>query len=275
MEVSSKGDLIFYLLMNIPMYLALALLTWKLDKLDMLGLTGSMIIYAGLVLVYCYQSYHVIQVNKDIFTKEVPEIDRYSFKQVAVLDLAYFLAFGSELAVISMLPLFFMDTFELTQVHAGMLASGYAFMNLVARPGGGWISDKFGRKKTLMILLTGLAIGYFSMSQITSSWPIVLAVFAMMACSFFVQSAEGAVFAVIPLIKRRLTGQIAGMAGAYGNVGAVTFLTIYSMVSAQTFFLVIAAAAVLGLLSIMVMEEPAGAIAETLPDGTVQMIDVS
>lgn len=275
MEVSSKGDLIFYLLMNIPMYLALALLTWKLSNLDMLDSTGSNIIYVGLFLIYLYQSYHAIQVNKDVFTREIPEIDRYSFKQVAILDLAYFLAFGSELAVVSMLPLFFMDTFELSQVQAGMLASGYAFMNLVARPGGGWISDKFGRKKTLLILLTGLAVGYFAMSQITSGWPILLALVAMMACSFFVQSAEGAVFAIIPLIKRRLTGQIAGMAGAYGNVGAVTFLTIYSMVSAQTFFLVICGAAVLGVVTILFMEEPKGAIAETLPDGTVQMIDVN
>ncbi len=275
LEVSSKGDLIFYLIMNIPMYLALALLTWKLNKLQMLNDSGMLMIYAGLVLVYFYQTYHVIKVNKDVFTKEIPEIDRYSFKQVAILDLAYFLAFGSELAVISMLPLFFMDTFELSQVYAGMLASGYAFMNLVARPGGGLISDKFGRKKTLIILLAGLAIGYFSMSQITSDWPVLVAVLAMMACSFFVQSAEGAVFAIIPLIKRRLTGQIAGMAGAYGNVGAVTFLTIYSMVSAQTFFLVIAGAAVLGLISILFMNEPKGAIAETMPDGTVQMIDVS
>jgi len=275
MEVSSKGDLYFYLFMNLPMYLALALLTWKLNNLNMLGLTSATIIYVGLFLVYLYQSYHAIQVNKEVLTKEVPEIDRYSFKQVAILDLAYFLAFGSELAVISMLPLFFMDTFELTQVHAGMLASGYAFMNLVARPGGGLISDRFGRKKTLLILLSGLAAGYFAMSQITSSWPITLAVLAMMACSFFVQSAEGAVFAIIPLIKRRLTGQIAGMAGAYGNVGAVVFLTIYSMVTPQTFFLVICGAAVLGVITILFMEEPKGAISETLPDGTVQMIDVS
>ncbi len=275
MEVSSKGDLFLYLFMNIPMYLALALLTWKLAGLGMLSSTGATIIYVGLFLIYFYQSYHAIQVNKHVFSGKVPEIDRYSFKQVAVLDLAYFLAFGSELAVVSMLPMFFMDTFGLSQVYAGMLASGYAFMNLVARPGGGWISDKFGRKRSLIILLSGLALGYFAMSQVDSGWPIAAAVLVMMACSFFVQSSEGAVFAIIPLIKRRLTGQIAGMAGAYGNVGAVVFLTVYSMVSAQTFFLVICAAAVLGVITVLFMEEPKGAIAETLPDGTVQMIDVS
>ncbi len=36
-------------------------------------------------------------------------------------------------------------------------------------------------------------------------------------------------FPIVPLVKRRVTGQIAGNVGAYGNVGAVTYLTIYSL----------------------------------------------
>ena len=69
-----------------------------------------------------------------------------------------------------------------------------------------------------MILTAGLAVGYLLVGMVNSSWPLVLAVVAT-SCSFFVQAGEGAVFAVIPLIKRSLTGQFAGMTGAYGNVG--------------------------------------------------------
>jgi NNP family nitrate/nitrite transporter-like MFS transporter len=128
----------------------------------------------------------------------------------------------------------------------------------------------------MMILIAGLAVGYFVMSQITSEWPVMLAVLATMACSFFVQSGEGAVFAMVPLVKRRLTGQIAGMAGAYGNVGAVTFLTILSFVSPATFFMVIGLAAIVIFIAVTVfLEEPAGQMAEVLPDGTVQMIEVT
>lgn len=275
MEVSSKGDLLLYLIMNVPMYLALSALTWKLTGLGLFDQSIANMIYAGLVVIYLYQAYVTIQINKDLFSKDVPEYDRYKFKQVAVLDLAYFVTFGSELAVVSMLPLFFKDTFAVSQVQAGMLASGFAFMNLVARPSGGWFSDKFGRKKSLTILLLGLAVGYFTMSQIDSSWPIVVAVLATMACSFFVQAGEGAVFAIVPLVKRRMTGQIAGMAGAYGNVGAVTFLTVFSLVAPEVFFLVIAACAGVVLIAVQLMEEPKGAMAEVLPDGTVEMIDVS
>jgi len=66
------------------------------------------------------------------------------------------------------------------------------------------------------------------------------------------------------------------MAGAYGNVGAVMFLTVFSFVSPQIFFLVIAGTAIVTLVIIAIfMEEPKGQTAETLPDGTVQMIDVA
>ena len=174
-----------------------------------------------------------------------------------------------------MLPLFFAEVFELDMVVAGLLASGYAFMNLMSRPGGGWLSDKYGRKKTLLILTAGLAAGYVVMSLIDSSWPLVLAVIAAMACSFFVQAGEGAVFAVVPLIKRRLTGQVAGMTGAYGNVGAVFYLTILASVSYQDFFIMIAATAVLGFVTLLFLEEPNGHMAEVNEDGSVALIKVS
>jgi NNP family nitrate/nitrite transporter-like MFS transporter len=278
MEVTSKGDFFLYLAMNIPLYAALAVLNWKLgpDNLKLLspGVTGM--IYATLIGIYIFQSIRIFQINRHVFSEEVPAFERYKFKQVAVLDLAYLVTFGSELAVVSMLPLFFKDTFDLSLVQAGLLASGYAFMNLVARPSGGLISDRFGRKKSLLVLLAGLTGGYLMMGMIDSSWPLLLAVAITMCCSFFVQSGEGAVFAMVPLVKRRLTGQVAGMAGAYGNVGAVSFLTVLSFVSPQAFFMVIAGAAVVTWVAVaFFLEEPEGHMAEVLPDGTVQMIEVT
>jgi NNP family nitrate/nitrite transporter-like MFS transporter len=233
-------------------------------------------IYMVLVGLYAFQTVRIYQINRHVFKGPVPEIDRYRFKQVAVLDLAYLVTFGSELAVVSMLPLFFKDTFGLSLVYAGMLASGYAFMNLVARPGGGLISDRFGRKRSLIVLLVGLVGGYVLMGFIDSDWPVLAAVAVTMVCSFFVQSGEGAVFALVPLVKRRLTGQVAGMTGAYGSIGAVSFLTVLSFVSPQVFFLTIAVAAGVALIAVVLfLEEPEGQMAEVLPDGTVQLIDVT
>jgi NNP family nitrate/nitrite transporter-like MFS transporter len=278
MEVTSRGDFFLYLVMNVPLYAALALLAWKLgpSNLGLLSAGVTDMIYAVLAGLYAFQCLRIYQINRHVFREDVPAFERYRFKQVAVLDLSYLVTFGSELAVVSMLPLFFKDTFGLSQVAAGMLASGYAFMNLMARPGGGLISDRFGRRKTLIILLAGLAGGYFLMGQISSGWPVALAVIVTMGCSFFVQAGEGAVFAMVPLVKRRLTGQVAGMAGAYGNVGAVTFLTVLSFVTPQIFFMVIAAAALVTLTAVVLfLDEPQGHMAEVMPDGTVHMIEVT
>ncbi|OUR59840.1 MFS transporter [Colwellia sp. 39_35_sub15_T18] len=277
MEVTSKGDFFLLLLMKLPMYGALTLLTWKLspEGVALFSEQSAIIAYSALALLLIIEVKQTYKVNGHLFVKDVPEIHQYKFKQVAVLNILYFATFGSELAVISMLPLFFADVFSLDMVYAGMLASLYAFMNLMSRPGGGWLSDKFGRKKTLLILTAGLAVGYFAMSSITSSWPLALAVITAMACSFFVQAGEGAVFAAVPLIKRRLTGQIAGMTGAYGNVGAVVYLTVLSMVSYEIFFLVIAATAVVGFITLLFMEEPRGTITEVREDGSVELINVN
>ena len=275
LEVTSKGDFFFYLVMNIPLYAAMGILTWKLSSLGLLGNDIVNVIYAALISIYILQSHQIYKVNAGILKEPVPEIHQYKFKQVAILSLAYAVTFGTELAVVSMLPLFFIDTFEVSIVTGGILASCYAFVDIISCPSGGWISDKFGRKKSLMILLSGIVVGFLILSQINASWPIAVVVILIMMCSFFVGSGSGAVFAVVPLIKRRLTGQIASIVGAYGNVGAVIFLTVLSFVTPQIFFLVIACSTLTVLATVAFLDEPKGSMVEVLPDGTVQMIEVT
>ena len=277
LEVSSWGDLYLYIAMTLPLYIALAVLSWKLSpyNLGLLNATATNALYAALAILFVVQVSQIWRVNKDHLRAGVPKIEQYKFKQVAALNWAYFVTFGSELAVVSMLPLFFMETFELSAVTSGLLASGYAFMNLVARPGGGYLSDTFGRKRSLSILIVGLAFGYLVLSQVDSTWWIPAAVIATMCCSFFVQAGEGAVFAMVPLVKRRMTGQIAGMTGAFGNVGAVAYLTALSFVDTSTFFFIIAGSAVVCFAIVQYIDEPSGQQTEVLPDGTVQLIDLT
>lgn len=277
MEVTSKGDFLLLLIMKMPMYGALALLAWNLSpaRINLLAQAAVYAIWIGLVIVYAYEAWQTWRVNREVFVKPVPELHRYKFKQVVVMDILYFATFGSELAVVSMLPLYFAETFQLTPIIAGILASAHAFMNLASRPGGGVLSDKFGRKRVLLTLTAGLALGYLVMGCVDSSWNVWVAVLVAISCALFVQAGEGAVFAVVPLIKRRLTGQIAGMTGAYGNVGAVVYLTVLSFVDYHTFFFVIAGTAVLGFIVLLFMDEPAGHIAEVREDGTVELISVA
>lgn len=278
LEVTSVKDFWLYVAMNIPMYLILSLLVWKVSPAGTGLISENMmyLIYGLFVGLFMFQMSQIYKVNREMLKHGAPEADKYEFKQVAVLGWAYFVTFGSELAVVSMLPGFFLDTFAgLSLAAAGALGAAFAFMNLVARPSGGWFSDRFGRRKSLTILIAGLGLGYLLLSQITDSWSIYLAVAAVMCCSFFVQAGEGAVFAIVPLIKRRMTGQIAGMTGAFGNVGAVTYLTIYTFVDAGTFFMIIGCSAFVVLGLAQTITEPQGHITEVLPDGTVQLIEVS
>ena len=278
LEVTSRGDFYLYLAMNIPMYVILAVLAWKLSPsgVQLLSQAATYAMYAILIVLFVFQVSQIYKVNKDMLANGVEENQKYKFKQVAVLNWGYFVTFGSELAVVSMLPAFFLETFEgMTLAKAGMLGAAFAFMNLIARPGGGYISDKFGRRLSLSIFICGLSIGYFILSQVSSSWPVSAAVVAVMFCSFFVQAGEGAVFAIVPLVKRRLTGQVAGMTGAYGNVGAVTFLTVYSFVDASTFFMIIGACALVVLGITQLLEEPEGHSVEVDEHGNVQHIELT
>jgi NNP family nitrate/nitrite transporter-like MFS transporter len=138
-------------------------------------------------------------------------------------------------------------------------------MNLAARPAGGLLSDLLGsRKRTLTALLVGLVAGYALMATLGSAWPWIAAIAVTMFCSFFVQAGEGAVYAIVPLVKKRVSGQVAGMAGAMGNVGAVTFLTVGVLASEQIFFLAIAAASLVAVACARFLVEPENSFAHEL-----------
>ena len=232
LEVTSKKDFWFLMLMNIPLTGILMVLGWRLNRIGLYEQNTMYIVWICLLGLYLFQAYNCWAVNKDLMTgkKRYPAEDRYNFSQVAILELTYIVNFGSELAVVSMLPAFFEGTFTLSPEAAGMIAASYAFMNLAARPGGGLISDKLGSRKLTMGVLTAcMGIGYLILSSVGSNWWLPGAVILTMCCSFFVQAGEGSTFAIVPLVKRRVTGQVAGNVGAYGNVGAVAYLTIFSL----------------------------------------------
>jgi NNP family nitrate/nitrite transporter-like MFS transporter len=168
--------------------------------------------------------------------------------------MVYSLTFGSELAIVSIFPQFLETTFSLSVGVAGMLGASYAFMNLVARPGGGWASDRFGRKKILIFLVLGGMVTHGFIGEINSTWQLPNAIAIVLIGSIFFKAGNGACFAAVPLIKKSLTGQLAGLTGAYGSVGAVFFLTLYSFVSPQEFFKIIAAYAFLVFLALFFLK---------------------
>lgn len=300
MMVTSYGDLAQYLVWSIPLVGALGLLAWrisnvKVDGSPIISESMLMVIYAVLALVYIAHVVKTLQVNLPYIRAGVPEDEKYHWGSVAALNSTYFANFGAELAVVSMLPLFFETTFStltnsdgspmVTATVAGLVASSFAFVNLVARPLGGYISDRLpNRKRTMLVYIGGIAAGFVAMGFISKfgsgvdadglrnlvptfdgvAW-LVVAVVIVVGASMFVQGAEGATFAIIPMVNKRMTGQIAGMAGAYGNVGAVIYLVVYSLVDARTFFFILAGGAAASfLITAFLLREPEGSHAEEM-----------
>ncbi len=278
MEVTSGRDLLLYIVMNIPLFLALGVLSWKLSPSNMglIDQATTYFIYATLVILYLIQVWKIWQINGHVLKTPVPELHRYKFKQVAILDFAYLVTFGTELAVVSMLAMFYVTWFDVPKVTAALLAGIYPFINLIARPGGGWISDTIGRRLTLSIVFAGITLSFLVLGLVEKSWPVWLVVGISIIGGIFSKAGSGAVYAMVPLVQRRMTGQIAGMAGAFGNVGAVMFLTVNSLVDYNQFFLFIGIiSAFVFALILFFLEEPKGQITEVMPDGTVQLIEVT
>jgi NNP family nitrate/nitrite transporter-like MFS transporter len=302
MMVTSYKDLVQYLVWSIPLVGALGLLAWRISnvKVDgevILGDTGLYLIYAVLALVYVGHVVRTLQVNLPYLRAGVPEDEKYHFGSVVALNSTYFANFGAELAVVSMLPTFYEEVFApltndagqpiVTATVAGFVAASFAFVNLVARPLGGYLSDRLpNRKRTMLGYIAGIVIGFVLMAYIAKwaggvdgdglknlvptfdgvTWLVIAVVFTVLA-SIFVQGAEGATFAIIPMVNKRMTGQVAGMAGAYGNVGAVVYLVIFSLVDARTFFFILAGGALLSfLITLVLLEEPKDAHASEFDD---------
>ncbi len=294
MTVSSYGDLVRYLAWSFPLVGAMGILTWRLSNVSIEGqalISGAPLwgIYGILTLVYIAHVLKTLQVNLPVLRAGVAEEDKYHFGSVGALNSTYFANFGAELAVVSMLPMFFETVFQrlqgpsgnyiMTATLAGLIAASFAVVNLFARPLGGLLSDTMKhRKRTMLVYMAGISIGFVGMANIAAYgplgdagqttlvpmfdgiWWVAVAIGITIMCSIFVQGAEGATFAIIPMIKKEMTGQIAGMAGAYGNVGAVFYLVLYSLVDAKTFFYVIAAGAAASLAyCAFALEEPSDA----------------
>jgi NNP family nitrate/nitrite transporter-like MFS transporter len=238
LEVTSRADLAGLVFMQIPMVLCLGVTTWRLVRVHFLPEMASYVIYAGLLALLVQQITKILKVNKSVVTgDEVPADEKYSFGQVAILSLCYAVTFGGELAVEQMLPGYFEKMFGVSVAMAGVMGAGFAFANFIARPLGGILGDHLGRKPIMIVTLLGSAAGFFAITQINHTWPLWAAMGTVVLVGLFLMAGNGANFCIAPLIRKPLTGQIAGLIGAYGSVGSVAFMTILLLTNPMTFFI--------------------------------------
>lgn len=251
LAVSSRSGLFALLLLQIPLIGVLALVVSRLQVSHVLNPTAAIISYAALLALLIYQSITALVLNRPVLKAQAPVSERYPFSAVVLLSAAYAVTFGTELTMVSLLPTYFATTFGLKVAAAGVAGSAFAFTNLLTRPAGGIASDlSKSRAKVLSIFLAGTSVAFLILSQVTHSWPVLGVVGAIAMSSIFIQGGNGAVFAMVPGLRRDITGQVAGMVGAYGNVGGLALSSVLfytatagSVGNVHLMFLVVSAAA--------------------------------
>jgi NNP family nitrate/nitrite transporter-like MFS transporter len=245
LAVPDRGAVWGLLGLQVPVAAALAVVAWRVQAVGVLSSSG-LALALGVVAAYlAWQVSVVLRTNRGVLRGEAPAAD-YPFRAVVLLSLAYGVTFGAELAVVSLLPTFFASTFGLQIGAASAAGSAFAFTNLVTRPGGGLLSDVTGaRRRWVVVALTGTAVSFAVLALLSSHWPLALGIAVVAVASIFVQGGNGAVFAMVPLIHKPASGQIAGLAGSYGNIGGIAFSSIlfWTHDDARALFLVVAAMA--------------------------------
>ncbi|HWP41100.1 MAG TPA: MFS transporter, partial [Tepidisphaeraceae bacterium] len=238
LEVCSRAQVLGLLLVQLPLAMSMGALAWKLVRVGLLPPIISYAIYLMLAMLLVWQGRRIVRANLAVWRgqAQVDPAEQYSFWQVVILCLCYAVTFGGELAVESMLPAYLERMFGVSVVVAGMLGAGFALASLVARPLGGLLGDRLGRKPIMIVCLAGSTLGFVALAMIDSSWSLWLVMLTVVLAGFFLMAGNGANFCIVPLIRKSLTGQIAGLVGAYGNVGSVGFLLVLSLAGPTAFF---------------------------------------
>jgi NNP family nitrate/nitrite transporter-like MFS transporter len=132
-----------------------------------------------------------------------------------VLSLFYFLTFGGFVAFSIYLPVLLKDQFGLKPADAGFRTAGFVVLATLARPLGGWLSDKIGGARVLHVVFLGIIPFALLMS-----WPSMLPfTVGALGCAFLLGNGNGAVFKLVPQYFPREVGTVTGLVGAMGGLG--------------------------------------------------------
>jgi NNP family nitrate/nitrite transporter-like MFS transporter len=145
--------------------------------------------------------------------------------RVWAMFVGYGACFGVELTIHNIAASYFHDRFHLGLKEAGMLAGSFGVLAIFARSLGGYLGDIAGRRfglsgrgRFLTAMLFAEGIGLIIFSRMDS---VVLAAVSLVSFGLFVHMAAGATYSVVPFIKPKGVGAVAGIVGAGGNAGAV------------------------------------------------------
>ena len=128
----------------------------------------------------------------------------------------YSLTFGGFVGFTSFLTTFFHDQYRVSKVSAGDVTTIVVVAGSLLRPVGGWLSDRVGGYRLLLLLLVTVAGGLAVVATLPSL-PVVVAV--LFVAVGLLGMGNGAVFQLVPQRFADRMGLITGVVGAAGGLG--------------------------------------------------------
>ncbi len=140
-----------------------------------------------------------------------------SYRDTWLFCAYYAVTFGGFVGLAGYLNIFFSDQYKVTPIRAGEFATLCVIAGSCLRPVGGYLSDRFGGIRMLVILLSVVGLTMFGLSTL----PVAqfLGVLLMFIALGSLGMANGAVFQLVPQRFSKEVGVVTGLVGAAGGFG--------------------------------------------------------
>jgi MFS transporter, NNP family, nitrate/nitrite transporter len=106
---------------------------------------------------------------------------------------------------------------DLSKADAGARAAGFALLAVIGRPTGGWLSDRVGAARVLLVSFVTVAVLALVLAvAYTAMVPLTIACLTMAVA---LGLGTGAVFKLVPEWFPDRVGSVTGVVGAAGGLG--------------------------------------------------------
>jgi NNP family nitrate/nitrite transporter-like MFS transporter len=128
----------------------------------------------------------------------------------------YSLTFGGFVGFTSFLTTFFHEQYHVSRVSAGDFTTIVVVSGSLLRPLGGWLSDRLGGYRLLLMLLAGAGL---SLGAVAMLPPLAVVVPLLFITVGLLGMGNGAVFQLVPQRFAARMGIVTGIVGAAGGLG--------------------------------------------------------
>ncbi len=146
-------------------------------------------------------------------------------------SILYSLTFGGFVGFTSFLTTFFHEQYHVSRVSAGDFTTIVVVSGSLMRPIGGWLSDRLGGYRLLLLLLGAAAVG---LGLVGTLPPLALAVPILFVAVGCLGMGNGAVFQLVPQRFAGRMGIITGVVGAAGGLGGFFLPSLFGAVKDAT-----------------------------------------